>query len=350
VGSDHQESNDERDERLREEPAGRDADATKSRSGSGLPPSASERGEPESEYGGSGNAWVYCSQGHRHWGRFGAAGLLIGDGRRVVLQHRAPWTHEGDAWGLPGGARDSHEDVVAAALREANEEAAISPEAVTPLGWWRDDHGGWSYTTVLARPRESIGPHAANAESTEIRWWPVTEIGRLHLHPGLAAAWPRLAEPPAPLMLVVDAANVVGARPDGWWRDRLGAARRLRERVARLARAGITASALPPGVTAAGLDGLLPGIQLVVEGAARPLSDEPPGESWWHAAVAVQAAPHDGDPSVAQATATALRAGYQTIVVTADRGLRQRLEEAARSVGPGWLLEQLPPDPSDGVL
>ena len=32
-------------------------------------------------------------------------------------------------------------------------------------------------------------------------------------------------------VLVVDAANVVGSRPDGWWKDRAGAARRLHERL-----------------------------------------------------------------------------------------------------------------------
>ena len=31
--------------------------------------------------------------------------------------------------------------------------------------------------------------------------------------------------------LVVDAANVVGSRPDGWWKDRAGAARRLHEQL-----------------------------------------------------------------------------------------------------------------------
>ena len=30
-------------------------------------------------------------------------------------------------------------------------------------------------------------------------------------------------------VLVVDAANVVGSRPDGWWKDRAGAARRLHD-------------------------------------------------------------------------------------------------------------------------
>ena len=131
---------------------------------------------------GDGNGWVFCALGHRHWGRFGAAGLLVRDNDRVILQHRAPWTHEGDTWGLPGGARDSHEDAVQAALREAAEEASIAAAAVAPYGLLVDDHGGWSYTTVLARPRERIAPHAANAESSEVRWWDDTPVAGLPLH------------------------------------------------------------------------------------------------------------------------------------------------------------------------
>jgi 8-oxo-dGTP pyrophosphatase MutT (NUDIX family) len=141
---------------------------------------------------GDGNGWVVCRRGHRHWGRFGAAGLLITDGARVVLQHRAPWTHEGGTWALPGGAIDSHEDVVTAALREAAEETALDPSAVEPFGEWVDDHGGWSYTTVVAVAVGAVDPHAANAESLEIRWWPIPDVAGLPLHSGFATAWPHL--------------------------------------------------------------------------------------------------------------------------------------------------------------
>ncbi|HEY2167189.1 MAG TPA: NUDIX hydrolase [Jatrophihabitantaceae bacterium] len=141
---------------------------------------------------GDGNGWVICSHGHRHWGRFGAAGLLVSDGARVVLQHRAPWTHEGGTWGLPGGARDSHEDVVTAALREAAEESALDPASVRPFDEWVDDHGGWSYTTVVAEALAELRPHAANAESVEIRWWSIAEVSALPLHSGFASAWPVL--------------------------------------------------------------------------------------------------------------------------------------------------------------
>jgi 8-oxo-dGTP pyrophosphatase MutT (NUDIX family) len=126
---------------------------------------------------------VQCALGHRHWGRFGAAGLLVNADHDFVLQHRAPWTHEGGTWGLPGGARDSCEDVVTSALREAKEEADIDDTSVAPVALTVDDHGGWSYTTVAARPRTCIEPRSVNAESTEIRWWPETGIDHLPLHP-----------------------------------------------------------------------------------------------------------------------------------------------------------------------
>ena len=143
---------------------------------------------------GDGNGWARCALGHRHWGRYGAAGVLITDGARVMLQHRAAWTHEGGTWAVPGGARDSHEDAVTAALREAAEEAALDPAGIVPLGEWVDDHGGWAYTTVVAHALGELAPRAANAESVEVRWWPIGEVPTLQLHAGFANAWPRLLE------------------------------------------------------------------------------------------------------------------------------------------------------------
>ncbi len=141
-----------------------------------------------------GNGWVVCALGHRHWGRFGAAGVLITDGRRVVLQHRAEWTHEGGTWALPGGARDSHENAVSAAMREAIEETTLDPAHVTPFGEWIDEHGGWSYTTVLAEAHTDVHLVPANEESVAVRWWAMDQVDALTLHRGFAAAWPTLRD------------------------------------------------------------------------------------------------------------------------------------------------------------
>jgi 8-oxo-dGTP diphosphatase len=290
---------------------------------------------------GDGDGWVRCAQGHRHWGRFGAAGLLLAGERGAMLQHRAEWTHEGGTWGVPGGARDSHEDVVTTALREAAEEAAVDASAVAPLGWWREDHGGWSYTTVVAHPRRAVDPYATNAESIEIRWWATEQVGGLPLHRGFAASWPLLSRPPRPLTIVVDSANVVGSRPDGWWRDRLGAARRLRDQLGHVARDGIDTASLPAGVSGGGLVRLLPHVVLVVEGEARPLAGEQVSSAWWDAAVTIHAAVRDGDTAIVGHSEQLQAAGAQTLVVTADRGLRQRLAPGVQVEGPSWLLSRL---------
>jgi hypothetical protein len=117
------------------------------------------------------------------------------------------------------------------------------------------------------------------------------------------------------MRLIVDAANVVGSRPDGWWRDRLGAARRLRD-----ALAPVAADGLP------GLPGPLP-VTLVVEGRAGPLAQEPAP-----AGVTVVAASGSGDDEiVSQVRATT----DPTTVVTADRALRERVRAmGAEVLGP----------------
>ncbi|WP_114560310.1 hypothetical protein [Desertihabitans aurantiacus] len=116
-------------------------------------------------------------------------------------------------------------------------------------------------------------------------------------------------------VLVVDAANVVGSRPDGWWRDRAGAARRLLERL-----------------TAADLDS---DVVLVLEGRAR--EGAPAGRA---GAVEVVHASGEGDDTVVAEVVAAGGAGVT--VVTADRGLRARVVAAGAAVqGPGWLLDRI---------
>lgn len=109
----------------------------------------------------------------------------------VLLQHRAIWTADGGTWGVPGGARDSHETPAQAAVREVGEETGILPTALDIGGELVDDHGRWSYTTVLAELRHSV-PLVAQEESAELRWVPVRAVEQLPLHPGFAGTWPML--------------------------------------------------------------------------------------------------------------------------------------------------------------
>lgn len=139
---------------------------------------------------GDGNGWVRCAIGHRHWGRFGAAGLLVVADGAVLLQHRAPWSHEGDTWGVPGGARDSGESAVEAALREAREETGLAPELVSVTRVVVDDHGGWSYTTVVGTLAERVAVAPLDGESAALAWVPLEQVADRRLHPGFAVGWP----------------------------------------------------------------------------------------------------------------------------------------------------------------
>ncbi|MGW3138144.1 NTP pyrophosphohydrolase [Streptomyces sp. NPDC001139] len=110
-----------------------------------------------------------------------------------------------------------------------------------------------------------------------------------------------------PLLVIVDAANVVGSVPDGWWRDRRGAAERLRDR---LAADGLPGHAGPVEIV------------LVVEGAARGVEPVP--------GVRVEAASGSGDDRMVELVAA--QDGRPVLVVTADRELRRRVRELGAEV------------------
>ncbi len=140
-----------------------------------------------------GDGWKQCALGHTHWGVYGAAGLLVvAPGQAVLLQHRVDWSHHGDTWGVPGGARGAAESAVEAALREAHEETGLDTAQVSVLGELVDDHGGWSYTTVLARAATELAVHALDRESNDVRWVHADGVVGLPLHPGFAGTWPEL--------------------------------------------------------------------------------------------------------------------------------------------------------------
>lgn len=160
------------------------------------------------------------------------------------------------------GARDSGESAADAAVRETSEEAGIDPA--------------------------------------------------LDLHPEFAASWPSLRT--RAVTLVVDAANVVGSVPDGWWRDRAGAAERLLRRLA---------ATLPRTLVLPAGYGWVRRCVVVLEGRASTALDVP--------GVDVVRARGSGDDTVVELA----RTEPDCVVVTADRGLRARLPASATAGGSG---------------
>jgi 8-oxo-dGTP pyrophosphatase MutT (NUDIX family) len=254
----------------------------------------------------------------------------------VLLQRRSLFTHHGQTWAIPGGARDSHESAIEAALREADEEGDVPASAVRVEGVLLDDHGGWSYRTVLASAAERFRVFSDGTESDEAGWIGADRVSELKLHPGFAGKWPELREALAPLTVIVDAANVMGSRPDGWWRDRPGAATRLHGDLVALGGRGIAGSAELAGLVGAPeLERWFPGFVLVLEGAARAALDRLPSGPG-AGRVRAQAATGSGDDLIAELAGDL---PGRRLVVTADRELRGRCRGAGASVtGPRWLL------------
>jgi len=146
------------------------------------------------------DGWVTCALGHRHWGRVGAAGLLVhragAGGPEVLLQQRSRWSHHGGTWGTPGGALHAGESPRHGALREVREEFGLQPQDLQLGPASVDDHGGWSYTTVLARPLRRIEPAdlRLDGESDGAAWVALDDLPSLPLHPGFEASLYRLQD------------------------------------------------------------------------------------------------------------------------------------------------------------
>ena len=119
-------------------------------------------------------------------------------------------------------------------------------------------------------------------------------------------------------ILVVDGANVVGSRPDGWWRDRAGAAARLHGRLA---------------VADTSYDEIV----LVLEGKAK--AGVPKGRDGHLRTVH---ASKDGDAAIVKEATAAREREHDVVVITADRALAQRVEAlGCRTMSPSWLLAHI---------
>jgi hypothetical protein len=126
-------------------------------------------------------------------------------------------------------------------------------------------------------------------------------------------------------LVIVDGANVVGSVPDGWWRDRRGAAERLRDRLVAYGEEGLAGVAGPVELV------------LVVEGTAQGIAQAE--------GVRVESAPGSGDDRIVQLAADeGASTGRGCVVVTADRELRRRVEAlGAECLGPRSVRGDLPP-------
>jgi 8-oxo-dGTP diphosphatase len=147
---------------------------------------------------GSGDGFITVADGGVRWGRYGAAGILARhadpDGTDwYFLARRSALCHRGGTWAIPGGALDDGEEPLAGAMREFAEEIGELPGPFTVAQMHEDDHGGWSYwTIVIDVPQRFPTPTTLSWETDDARWVPVHELTGLELFEAFAATLTRL--------------------------------------------------------------------------------------------------------------------------------------------------------------
>ncbi len=148
---------------------------------------------------GSGDGFITVADGGVRWGRYGAAGILA---RHIdpagtawyFVARRSMYCHRGGTWGIPGGALDHGESPLEGALREFAEEIHVLPEPYTVVDIHEDDHGGWSYWTVLLDvPSRFPEPTELSWETDDARWVPSADLRSLALFDAFEATLARLA-------------------------------------------------------------------------------------------------------------------------------------------------------------
>jgi 8-oxo-dGTP diphosphatase len=149
----------------------------------------------------SGDGFVTMADGTLRWGRFGAAGVLVccaaeADGSPwYFLARRSEWCHQGGTWAIPGGALNQGESPVDGALREFTEEIGLflGQGSARVVSVHEDDHGGWSYWTVVVEVEEWFAaPVPTSWETAETSWVTGERLAELELHDAFKATLVRL--------------------------------------------------------------------------------------------------------------------------------------------------------------
>jgi 8-oxo-dGTP pyrophosphatase MutT (NUDIX family) len=145
----------------------------------------------------SGDGFITVADGTARWGRFGAAGVLLrhtnGDDVAFFLALRSLHCHRGGTWAIPGGAMDEGETPLEAALREFSEEVGPLTASYEIVQMHEDDHGGWSYWTVVLDVDHRFDPPPVHSwETDDARWISRDEVHQLDLFPEFHATLQKL--------------------------------------------------------------------------------------------------------------------------------------------------------------
>ena len=140
-----------------------------------------------------GDGFITLADGTARWGRFGAAGVLVRHGEHVFVAQRSLHCHNGGTWAIPGGALDLDETPLEGALREFSEEIGVELDAYEVVEVHEDDHGGWSYWTIVVEVHEPFeAPEALHWETSATAWVRLDDLADYELFPAFRSTLARL--------------------------------------------------------------------------------------------------------------------------------------------------------------
>ena len=140
-----------------------------------------------------GDGFIVLADGSARWGKFGAAGVLVRCGDRVFVAQRSLHCHNGGTWAIPGGALDLDESPLEGALREFAEEIGHELSGFEVAEIHEDDHGGWSYWTVIVDlPEPFEPPEVLHWETAAVAWVGFDELAGYELFPAFRDTLVRL--------------------------------------------------------------------------------------------------------------------------------------------------------------
>ena len=141
----------------------------------------------------NGDGFITVQDGTVRWGRYGAAGVLARAGDRFFVAQRSHHCHQGGTWAMPGGALNRDESPLEGALREFREEIGVHLDRFEVDVVHEDDHGGWSYwTIVIDVPEPFEAPDRVHWETAATAWMTGAELAMLELHPAFRSTLVRL--------------------------------------------------------------------------------------------------------------------------------------------------------------
>jgi 8-oxo-dGTP diphosphatase len=141
-----------------------------------------------------GDGFIRVADGTARWGLFGAAGVLVRHADRVFVAQRSLHCHNGGTWAVPGGALDLDESPLEGALREFAEEIGHHLTDFEVVLTHEDDHGGWSYWTIVLDVAEPFDPPAElHWETAAVAWVTLDELRDYELFPAFRTTLEKLA-------------------------------------------------------------------------------------------------------------------------------------------------------------